>query len=152
MKKLLCTIGLILISGCGTHSDETAELIVANRERIFEEAARQNSAEQKAERLKQIIANRERIFAEANKRKQKQLIIVGSDGSGNYYSELPEWKRQEIYRYAVTLDDKSGGTLDWEEGNKMVAKKYGISVTEARNIALEGAMKLWPQPEPPDSD
>lgn len=105
------------------------------------------SEREKAERVKQIIANRERIFAEAN----DGLYHVVFKGL-NYYSKFPEAKRKQIYKYAVRLDDESGGMMDWDEGNKRVAEKYGISVTEARNISLEGAMKLWPQPEPPEPD
>lgn len=88
---------------------------------------------------KQVSPASKRITMPAAKR-----IAVGTDGTANYYSELPDTKRKLIYRHMITLEDQ--GVTDLDENYRQTAKKFSITVEQARSISIEGTMKRWPQP------
>jgi len=83
---LLCTICLILISGCGTYdADEQWQTEQARIKKML--AQDEQKQQTRDEELKQIIANRERIFTEAEKRRKQRLETIETLNYFKYLSK-----------------------------------------------------------------
>jgi hypothetical protein len=56
--------------------------------------------------------------------------------------ELPEERRQAIYRAIVEAEDLQ--ELTPEQARHLIARRFGISESQAKHIAREGRERLWP--------
>ncbi len=77
-----------------------------------------------------------------------QLLVkvgsaLGQVPEAEVVTSMPVSKRMKIFHDLVEAQDKGVGD---EKAYDVIAKKYGIDVSTARKVGVEGAMKGWPMP------
>lgn len=58
-------------------------------------------------------------------------------------------KRKKIFWDLVLVEDRAGIAGNTEQCKQVIAKRYGITVSEVSKIQVEAVNKMWPMPEDP---
>ena len=79
--------------------------------------------------------------AESNSPHQFNIVLAKTPSYKK--SSLPTSKKKKIFYELVVAQDRGVGD---DRAYHIIAEKYGLSVKEARKIAVEGVVKNWPMP------